>query len=146
LVRRLSSPIREDIYKKSSLDLALRDAFHKMRSFLMNTKGLSEDEAISLISVAVDFGATQLVDGIHAIVKKKNCSPEPRRCETVTPRRSIFGLHLGCGGRARGGAPLALRRYRPLDPLVVAAPIRPVLPSAPENEVSVLIAAAVPQR
>ena len=44
-----------------------------MRSFLMNTKGLSEDEAISLISVAVDFGVTQVVDGnwgIHAIVKK----------------------------------------------------------------------------
>ena len=51
----------------------LRDAFHKMRSFLMATKGLSEDEAISLISVAVDFGVTQVVDGnwgIHAIIKK----------------------------------------------------------------------------
>ena len=39
----------------------------------MNTKGLTEDEAISLISVGVDFGVTQVVDGnwgIHAIVKK----------------------------------------------------------------------------
>jgi hypothetical protein len=49
------------------------DAFRKMRSFLMTTKGLSEDEAISLISVGVDFGVTQVVDGnwgIHAIIKK----------------------------------------------------------------------------
>ena len=50
-----------------------KDAFRKMRAFLMTTKGLTEDEAISLISVAVDFGVTQVVDGnwgIHAIVKK----------------------------------------------------------------------------
>jgi acetamidase/formamidase len=36
-------------------------------------KGLSEDEAISLMSVAVDFGVTQVVDanwGIHAVLKK----------------------------------------------------------------------------
>jgi acetamidase/formamidase len=61
------------IRRKSSIDLALRDAFRKMRSFLMTTKGLSEDEAISLISVGVDFGVTQVVDGnwgIHAIIKK----------------------------------------------------------------------------
>jgi acetamidase/formamidase len=64
---------QQDIYMKSSIDLALKDAFRKMRAFLMTTKGLSEDEAISLISVAVDFGVTQVVDGnwgIHAIVKK----------------------------------------------------------------------------
>jgi len=39
----------------------------------MSTKGLSEDEAISLISVAVDFGVTQVVDGnwgVHAIIRK----------------------------------------------------------------------------
>ena len=44
-----------------------------MRDFLMSTKGLTEDEAISLISIGVDFGVTQVVDGnwgIHAIVKK----------------------------------------------------------------------------
>jgi acetamidase/formamidase len=51
----------------------MRDAFRKMRRFLMTTKGLSEDEAISLMSVAVDFGVTQVVDGnwgVHAILKK----------------------------------------------------------------------------
>ena len=58
---------------KSSIDLALRDAFRKMRHFLMTTQGLTEDEAVSLMSVGVDFGVTQVVDGnwgIHAIVKK----------------------------------------------------------------------------
>src|SRR5215468_10041604 len=34
------------------------DAFRKMRAFLMKTKGLSENEAISLMSIAVDFGVT----------------------------------------------------------------------------------------
>ena len=44
-----------------------------MRHFLMTTQKLSEDEAISLMTVAVDFGVTQVVDGnwgIHAVVKK----------------------------------------------------------------------------
>src|SRR5216683_888275 len=64
---------QSEIYEKSSIDLALKDAFRKMRAFLMTTKGLSEDEAISLMSIAVDFGVTQVVDGnwgIHAILKK----------------------------------------------------------------------------
>ena len=69
----LGPDAQSEIYKKSSIDLALRDAFRKMRSFLMTTKGLTEDEAISLISIGVDFGVTQVVDGnwgIHAIIKK----------------------------------------------------------------------------
>src|SRR5919198_3898000 len=64
---------QSDIYSKSSVDLAMRDAFRKMRHFLMTTRGLSEDEAISLMSVAVDYGITQVVDGnwgVHAIIKK----------------------------------------------------------------------------
>jgi len=69
----LGATAQQDIYKKSSIDLALKDAFRKMRGFLMTTKGLTEDEAISLMSVGVDFGVTQVVDGnwgIHAILKK----------------------------------------------------------------------------
>ncbi|HTJ95751.1 MAG TPA: acetamidase/formamidase family protein [Pararobbsia sp.] len=61
------------VYEKSTLDLAMRDAFIKTRRFLMTTQNLSEDEAISLISVAVDFGVTQVVDGnwgVHAIIRK----------------------------------------------------------------------------
>jgi acetamidase/formamidase len=69
----LGAKAQSEIYGKSSIDLALRDAFRKTRHFLMTTQKLTEDEAISLISVGVDFGVTQVVDGnwgVHAIVKK----------------------------------------------------------------------------
>jgi acetamidase/formamidase/AraC-like DNA-binding protein len=69
----LGEKAQSEIYKRSSLDPAMRDAFWKMRRFLMTSKGLTEDEAISLISVAVDFGVTQVVDGnwcIHALLRK----------------------------------------------------------------------------
>jgi acetamidase/formamidase/AraC-like DNA-binding protein len=62
------------IYNKSSIDLAMKDAFRKMRRFLMTGRGLSEDEAISLMSVAVDFGISQVVDGnwgVHALLPKR---------------------------------------------------------------------------
>lgn len=62
-----------EVYKKSSLDLAMRDAFRKARRYLMQAHQLDEDEAISLISVAVDVGITQVVDGnwgVHAVIKK----------------------------------------------------------------------------
>ena len=70
----LGANAQSDIYSKSSVDLALRDAFRKMRAFLMTAKGLTEDEAISLMSVGVDFGVTQVVDGnwgVHAVIKKE---------------------------------------------------------------------------
>lgn len=58
---------------KGSLDTAMTDAFNKTRRFFMDTRNLSEDEAISLISISVDFGVTQVVDGnwgVHAIIQK----------------------------------------------------------------------------
>ncbi|GGC13282.1 acetamidase [Oxalicibacterium flavum] len=58
---------------KGSLDTAMTDAFNKTRRFFMDTRNLSEDEAISLISISVDFGVTQVVDGnwgVHAIIRK----------------------------------------------------------------------------
>jgi acetamidase/formamidase len=69
----LGSNAQSEIFKKSSVDHAMRDAFRKMREFLMNTQNLSEDEAISLMSVGVDFGVTQVVDGnwgVHASIRK----------------------------------------------------------------------------
>ena len=69
----LGDKAQSEIFAKSSLDLAMRDAFRKMRHLLMTAKSLSEDEAISLMSVAVDFGVTQVADGnwgIHGILKK----------------------------------------------------------------------------
>jgi acetamidase/formamidase len=64
---------QSEVYAKSSLDLAMKDAFRKVRRFLMNVKGLSEDEAIALMSAAIDFGVTQVVDGnwgVHAVLRK----------------------------------------------------------------------------
>ncbi|WP_346891680.1 acetamidase/formamidase family protein [uncultured Roseibium sp.] len=64
---------QSQVYAKSSLDLAMKDAFRKARRFLMATQNLSEDEAIALMSAAVDFGVTQVVDGnwgVHAIIRK----------------------------------------------------------------------------
>jgi acetamidase/formamidase/AraC-like DNA-binding protein len=72
---------QSEVYATSSLDLAMKDAFRKMRRFLMNIKGLSEDEAIALMSAAVDFGITQVVDGnwgVHAILSKRLFENVPR--------------------------------------------------------------------
>lgn len=69
----LGPSAQTEVYKKGSVDLALKDAFRKMRHFLMKTRNLTEDEAISLMSIGVDFGITQVVDGnwgVHAIVRK----------------------------------------------------------------------------
>jgi acetamidase/formamidase len=65
---------QSEVYAKSSLDLAMKDAFHKTRRFLMSAQGITEDEAIALISAAVDFGITQVVDGnwgVHAVLGKR---------------------------------------------------------------------------
>jgi acetamidase/formamidase/AraC-like DNA-binding protein len=78
----LGQHAQSEIYKKASVDAAMRDAFRKARRFLMTAKNLSEDEAISLISVAVDFGVTQVVDGnwgVHAVIRKSLFhAPGPR--------------------------------------------------------------------
>ncbi len=65
---------RSEVYAKSSLDLAMKDAFRKTRRFLMSARGLTEDEAVALMSAAVDFGVTQVVDGnwgVHAVISKR---------------------------------------------------------------------------
>jgi acetamidase/formamidase/AraC-like DNA-binding protein len=70
----LGERARSEVYEKSSLDLAMKDAFRKARRFLMTAQHLSEDEAISLLSVAVDFGVTQVVDGnwgVHGVIRKR---------------------------------------------------------------------------
>ena len=72
-LRELGRYAQSEIYKRSSVDLALRNSFRGARKFLMERYRLSEDEAISLISVAVDFGVTQVADGnwgVHAVIRK----------------------------------------------------------------------------
>jgi acetamidase/formamidase len=79
-LKELGEKAQSEIYSKSSIDLALKDAFSMFRHFLMTTLKLTEDVAISLMSCAVDFGVTQVVDGnwgIHAIVKKSLFAAEP---------------------------------------------------------------------
>lgn len=69
----LGPQAQAEVYRQSSLDLAMRDAFRKARRYLMQAHGLDEDEALSLLSVAVDFGVTQVADGnwgVHAIIRK----------------------------------------------------------------------------
>ena len=61
------------IAQHSSLDRAMRDAFRKLRRFLMTVHKLSEDEAIALMSAGTDFGVTQIVDanwGVHGTLRK----------------------------------------------------------------------------
>ncbi len=61
------------MYQNSSLDKAMYDAATKMLGFLTGPMGLTHNEAYSLMSVGVDFGVTQVVDGnwgIHATLRK----------------------------------------------------------------------------
>lgn len=72
-LKELGRNAQAEIYRRSSLDLALRNAFRITRKFLIEQYGLSEDEAMTLMSLAVDFGITQVADGnwgVHATIRK----------------------------------------------------------------------------
>lgn len=72
-ISELGEDHQHEILKRSSLDNAMRDAMRKLRRFLMTAHGLTEDEAISLMSVAADFSVTQVVDanwGITGSIRK----------------------------------------------------------------------------
>jgi acetamidase/formamidase len=62
-----------EVANHANIDQAMRDAFRKLRRFLMTAHRMSEDEAIALMSVAADFGVTQVVDGnwgVHGSIRK----------------------------------------------------------------------------
>lgn len=72
-LRDLGRDAQAEVYQRSSLNRALRSAFRLTRRFLMDAFGLDEDEATTLMSVAVDFGVTQVADGnwgVHATIPK----------------------------------------------------------------------------
>lgn len=72
-LRELGRDAQAEVYKRSSLDRALRSAFQLSRKFLMDGWGLDEDVAITVLSTAADFGITQVADGnwgVHAIIPK----------------------------------------------------------------------------
>ncbi len=69
----LGRTAQSSVYGRSTLDAAMQTAFRQARRFLMTSQGLSEDEAISLLSVGVNFGITQVVNGnkgAHAVIPK----------------------------------------------------------------------------
>lgn len=73
-LRELGRYAQSEIYRKSSIDLALRNVFRAARRFLMEHYGMQEDDAVALMSLAVDFGVTQVADGnwgVHAVIKKR---------------------------------------------------------------------------
>lgn len=81
-LRELGRDAQSDVYKRSTVDQALRNAFRQARRFLMDTYGLSEDDAVSLMSVAVDFSVTQVADGnlgVHATIPKDLFPPGLQR-------------------------------------------------------------------
>ena len=62
-----------DIYGASSIDKAMMNAYTQTRKFLMHAYGVTEIEVNSLITQAVDFAMTQLVDGnwgVHSVIPK----------------------------------------------------------------------------
>jgi acetamidase/formamidase len=66
----------------ADLDEAMRQAALRMVSFLEKRFGLSRDDAYSFISVACDFGITQVVDqrmGVHAAAPKAAFPPRSPR-------------------------------------------------------------------
>ena len=65
-------PNLQNIYFLSDINKAMANAYVNMREFVMRF-GYTESEARSLITLSVDFGITQVVDGnwgIHAILPK----------------------------------------------------------------------------
>jgi formamidase len=59
----------------------MKAAARALLGFLVEHKGLSRDDAYSLISVAGDFGVTQVVDqrqGVHGMIAKNLFVPPAR--------------------------------------------------------------------
>jgi acetamidase/formamidase len=74
-----------DIYGASSIDKAMKNAFTQTRKFVMNAYGLTEMEAVSIITQGIDFGMTQLVDGNWGVRKCEASSPIMNAMSIVAP-------------------------------------------------------------
>jgi hypothetical protein len=62
------------VYSDSAIDPAMKNAFTQTRKWMMAKYSLTVYEAWTIITQAVNFGITQLVDGnwgIHAIIPKR---------------------------------------------------------------------------
>jgi hypothetical protein len=103
---------QSEIYKGSSPDPRLYNAFCKMRQFLVVTPSLSEDEAMSLMSVAVDFGITQVVDG--KLVRTRSLAQFSRRL-AARPKRA-GASNLSCAAIQDPDARAVFTIYKGLFP------------------------------
>ncbi|WP_172331163.1 acetamidase/formamidase family protein [Mangrovicoccus sp. HB161399] len=77
-LRDLGRSAQTDVYTRSTVDMALRNAFRQARRFLMDVYALGEDEAHALLSVAADFSVTQVADGnigVHACLRRSLFEP-----------------------------------------------------------------------
>lgn len=85
-LRDLGRRAQTDVYTRSSVDNALRNAFRQGRRFLMDVYGLTEDDAHALLSIAADFSVTQVADGnfgVHVTIRRSlfdgnKAAPEPQ--------------------------------------------------------------------
>ena len=57
------TPPQQIFAEGGTLDLAMEDCFIRTRDWLMEVYDLVEEETIALMSMGVDFGVTQVVDG-----------------------------------------------------------------------------------
>ncbi|GAQ81500.1 acetamidase/formamidase [Klebsormidium nitens] len=86
------------------LNKPMKDCYKKTRNFLMDSFNLEERETLALMSVGVDFGITEVVDGvwgIHSTIPKLAFS---RRYATKTQ------------GNTPVGGPISLRKLQSAKP------------------------------
>lgn len=65
---------QNQIFALSSIDKAMVVAYNETRDWMMQSFDMTEDQAITAITIACDFGITQVVDGnfgVHALIPKK---------------------------------------------------------------------------
>ncbi|KAK9811476.1 hypothetical protein WJX72_004546 [[Myrmecia] bisecta] len=77
-VRELDDP-QAKIFETPDLTRAMTVCYNQTRDFMMQSFDLTENEALTVMDVAVDFGITQVVDGnvgIHSIIPKWVFSPQ----------------------------------------------------------------------
>ena len=91
------------IYSNSAIDPAMKNAFTQTRKWMMAKYKLTEYEAWTIITQAVDFGLSQLVDGnwgIHAVIPKAIFEGVERNldCGTTQPDEPDESSESGAGG------------------------------------------------
>ena len=79
-------PVGEEggVYGDSSIDPAMKNAFTQTRKWMMAKYALTEAETWTIITQAVNFGMTQLVDGnwgMHALIPKSIFEGVERKSE-----------------------------------------------------------------